>query len=111
MLRKILLILGIAMLTACSNNGQQMTSQQHDGRIRTNLPENTGNGVTLDQFAKVHDFYNSWEGVRYRMGGTTKNGIDCSAFVLNVLIELLVCRCRAVLLNSVMSALKSAKAN
>ena len=84
MLRKILLILGIAILAACSNNGQQMTSQQHDGRIRTNLPENTGNGVTLDQFAKVHDFYNSWEGVRYRMGGTTKNGIDWSAFVLNV---------------------------
>jgi lipoprotein Spr len=25
--------------------------------------------------------YEEWKGVRYRLGGTTKNGIDCSAFV------------------------------
>ncbi|SMB78648.1 spr peptidase. Cysteine peptidase. MEROPS family C40 [Pasteurella testudinis DSM 23072] len=82
MLRKILLILAIATLAACSNSGRQTASQQ-DNRIRTNLPENSGNGVTLDQFAKLHEFYNNWQGVRYRMGGTTKKGIDCSAFVLN----------------------------
>ncbi|TNH04979.1 endopeptidase [Testudinibacter sp. TR-2022] len=83
MLRKILLILAIATVTACSNSGSHMSSQAQEGRIRTNLPENIGNGVTLDQFAKLHDFYNNWQGVRYRMGGTTKQGIDCSAFVLN----------------------------
>jgi lipoprotein Spr len=27
------------------------------------------------------DQYASWKGVRYRLGGDTKRGIDCSAFV------------------------------
>ncbi|KGQ70806.1 hypothetical protein A1D23_12325 [Chelonobacter oris] len=83
MLRKLILILAVAALSACSNSGSQSVSQSQDTSIRTNLPENTGNGVTLDQFAKLHDFYNNWQGVRYRLGGTSKNGIDCSAFVLN----------------------------
>lgn len=82
MFRKLIFILSIATLTAC-NSGPQTVFQSQDARIRTNLPENMGNGVTLDQFAKLHDFYNNWQGVRYRLGGTTKHGVDCSAFVLN----------------------------
>ncbi len=27
------------------------------------------------------DQYASWKGVRYRLGGSTRKGIDCSAFV------------------------------
>jgi lipoprotein Spr len=29
----------------------------------------------------LHDFYNKWEGVRYKLGGESKKGIDCSAFI------------------------------
>lgn len=29
--------------------------------------------------------YNQWKGTKYRFGGTTKKGIDCSAFVQKVL--------------------------
>lgn len=32
-------------------------------------------------------FYNEWKGVKYRLGGTTKKGIDCSAFVQKALLE------------------------
>jgi len=28
----------------------------------------------------LYDFYSQWEGVKYRLGGETKSGIDCSAF-------------------------------
>ena len=35
----------------------------------------------------LFDFYNNWEGVRYKMGGTSKNGIDCSGFVQKALKE------------------------
>ncbi|MGV6989817.1 NlpC/P60 family protein [Testudinibacter sp. P80/BLE/0925] len=83
MLRKLLFIFGIAALTACSHNGQHTVYQSQDTRIRTNLPKNIGNGVSLAQFTKLHEFYHNWQGVRYRLGGTTQNGIDCSAFVLN----------------------------
>ena len=27
----------------------------------------------------LYDFYSEWEGVRYKMGGESKKGIDCSA--------------------------------
>lgn len=30
---------------------------------------------------KMFEFIDEWYGTRYRLGGTTKNGIDCSAFV------------------------------
>ncbi|MEZ4694378.1 MAG: NlpC/P60 family protein [Aliarcobacter sp.] len=29
----------------------------------------------------LYDFYSEWEGVRYKMGGESKKGIDCSAFI------------------------------
>lgn len=31
--------------------------------------------------SKIMDQYASWKGVRYRLGGDSKRGIDCSAFV------------------------------
>lgn len=33
---------------------------------------------------KLADYYESWLGVPHRMGGMTKQGVDCSGFVLNV---------------------------
>jgi|688.fasta_scaffold56022_3 lipoprotein Spr len=39
--------------------------------------------VMPDQISNVmlYRFIDEWYGVRYRMGGTTKSGVDCSAFV------------------------------
>ena len=34
----------------------------------------------------LYQFIESWYGTRYRMGGTTKRGIDCSAFADNLLL-------------------------
>lgn len=33
---------------------------------------------------KLADYYESWLGTPHRMGGMTKQGVDCSGFVLNV---------------------------
>lgn len=33
------------------------------------------------------DFYNEWKNVKYKMGGTSKNGIDCSAFTQKIYKE------------------------
>lgn len=35
----------------------------------------------LDVKSRLMDQYASWKGVRYRLGGDTRRGIDCSAFV------------------------------
>lgn len=36
---------------------------------------------SADAAKKVHRVYSEWAGTRYRIGGTTKAGIDCSGFV------------------------------
>ncbi|OAT31106.1 Spr family lipoprotein [Buttiauxella brennerae ATCC 51605] len=35
----------------------------------------------VDVKSRLMDQYASWKGVRYRLGGSNKSGIDCSAFV------------------------------
>jgi len=35
----------------------------------------------LDIKSRLMDQYASWKGVRYRLGGDTRKGIDCSGFV------------------------------
>jgi cell wall-associated NlpC family hydrolase len=30
---------------------------------------------------ELYDFYSQWEGVKYKLGGESKKGIDCSAFI------------------------------
>ena len=30
---------------------------------------------------ELYDFYTQWEGVKYQLGGESKDGIDCSAFI------------------------------
>lgn len=35
----------------------------------------------------LNDFYNEWKGVKYKFGGDTKKGIDCSAFTQKVFKE------------------------
>ena len=76
------------MLSACSSmNSQHAQTETH--------AVNDRNGFLLqasqDEFeemvrnvdikSKIMDQYADWKGVRYRLGGTSKRGIDCSAFV------------------------------
>ena len=35
----------------------------------------------IDLNLELFDFYSEWEGVEYRLGGDSKNGIDCSGFI------------------------------
>ncbi|MCK6264963.1 NlpC/P60 family protein [Vibrio sp. ZSDE26] len=72
---KVALISSILFFSGCSssptpskqpvNQTSTTTLSQHDLKIQ-------------QSFLKVH---HRWEGVPYRLGGTSFNGIDCSAFV------------------------------
>ncbi|ELX8379729.1 bifunctional murein DD-endopeptidase/murein LD-carboxypeptidase [Providencia vermicola] len=42
---------------------------------------------SVDTKSKIMDQYANWKGVSYRLGGTTKSGIDCSSFVQRTFIE------------------------
>ncbi|WP_346557005.1 NlpC/P60 family protein [Mannheimia haemolytica] len=50
---------------------------------RANLP--TSSAHTANYSGRINSVYHNWVGTRYRLGGITKAGIDCSAFVREVM--------------------------
>lgn len=60
-------------LNAITTSTKQSASQAHH---QTNQSKDA---------TKVLSVYRKWAGTRYRLGGTTKAGIDCSAFVRTVM--------------------------
>lgn len=89
-IRRILPAVALAtLLSACSSNQHQQNAQTETHAV------NGQNGFLLqasqDEFeqmvqnvdikSRIMNQYADWKGVRYRLGGTTKRGIDCSAFV------------------------------
>lgn len=76
------------LLSACSSNAS--TNARHDTHavrdkngllLQTSQDEFEAMVRNVDIKSKIMDQYTSWKGVRYRLGGTNKGGIDCSAFV------------------------------
>ena len=90
-LRVIPAVAAAVMLSACSS---PQTSNLHNSQTEMRAV-NDKDGLLLqasqDEFeamvrnvdvkSKIMDQYADWKGVRYRLGGETKRGIDCSAFV------------------------------
>ncbi|TCL07279.1 MULTISPECIES: bifunctional murein DD-endopeptidase/murein LD-carboxypeptidase [Sodalis] len=75
------------VLSACSSQSSRQTAEMH----AVNDNDQSSLQASQDQFeemvrnvdikTKIMDQYAVWKGVRYRLGGSTKRGIDCSAFV------------------------------
>ena len=105
MLKKVLIIVGLAVLTtACSNGSRQahngVITESDDAeltgliagldgkqgglhpKLRTNRPKS---GLIGDK--ALAQVYNEWGGTCYRMGGSTKRGIDCSAFMQTAFLD------------------------
>ncbi|WP_198304985.1 NlpC/P60 family protein [Arcobacter vandammei] len=82
-------------------NAQKQASVHEKATYPVNKNLNVNKTKKLDVFnskinytskqAKINDnlfdFYTNWEGVRYKLGGTSKSGIDCSGFVQKALKE------------------------
>ncbi|PFG56102.1 NlpC/P60 family protein [Vibrio sp. ES.051] len=66
-----------ALLTACSSGPD---FSERDQMI-------TPTHQLLSDNPDLFQFYNEWHGTPYRLGGTQKSGIDCSAFVQKAFIE------------------------
>ncbi|MEF1282494.1 NlpC/P60 family protein [Vibrio sp. M250220] len=62
------------LLTACSSSPQQ----ESQPASATYLAPNASQLAIRESLIKVYD---QWEGVPYRLGGSSLNGVDCSAFV------------------------------
>ncbi|WP_315707749.1 bifunctional murein DD-endopeptidase/murein LD-carboxypeptidase [Brenneria uluponensis] len=80
--------IAVAMvLTACTNNNANLNAQtdRHvvngDPSLQASQDEFEAMVQNLDIKSRLLNQYASWKGVRYRLGGDSKRGIDCSAFV------------------------------
>ncbi|MEL5336720.1 bifunctional murein DD-endopeptidase/murein LD-carboxypeptidase [Serratia nevei] len=90
-LRVVPAIAAAVMLSACSsthtsnlNNTQteMRAVNDKDGLLlQASQDEFEAMVRNVDVKSKIMDQYADWKGVRYRLGGDTKRGIDCSAFV------------------------------
>ena len=48
-------------------------------KLKSKVLVNTSKNLTLN--SKLNSFYKEWKGVKYKFGGNSKSGIDCSAFI------------------------------
>ncbi|WP_413737927.1 bifunctional murein DD-endopeptidase/murein LD-carboxypeptidase [Sodalis sp. RH21] len=75
------------LLSACSSHGSQQTAEMHavndksDFLLQASQDQFEDMVRNVDIKTKIMDQYAVWKGVRYRLGGSTKRGIDCSGFV------------------------------
>ncbi|WP_092512368.1 bifunctional murein DD-endopeptidase/murein LD-carboxypeptidase [Xenorhabdus mauleonii] len=89
-LRLIPAILVAVTLTACSSPDSKLHNKQTETHavnsqkhflLQPSQDEFETLVKSLDIKSKLLDQYADWKGVAYRLGGNTKRGIDCSAFV------------------------------
>ncbi|MBB1201606.1 bifunctional murein DD-endopeptidase/murein LD-carboxypeptidase [Enterobacteriaceae bacterium 89] len=88
-LRAIPAIAVAVLLSACSttNTAKNMHSETHGvanedpSSLQASQDEFEAMVRNVDIKSRLMEQYASWKGVRYRLGGDTKRGIDCSAFV------------------------------
>lgn len=90
MLRVVPAIAVAVLLSACSSassTAKNMHSETHAvgsgdlSSLQASQDEFEKMVSNLDVKSRLMDQYASWKGVRYRLGGSTRKGIDCSAFV------------------------------
>ncbi len=76
MIKQILLLLaGCSIIVGCSSSGGNTTTSAGATQTTSSI------GTSERHESSLFSIYNQWQGVPYRLGGTSKNGIDCSAFV------------------------------
>lgn len=78
----------VTLLSACSStNNRNAQTDTHAVKskngflLQASQDEFEQLVQNVDIKSRLMEQYSSWKGVRYRLGGTSKRGIDCSAFV------------------------------
>lgn len=86
-LKTIALIVMVFLLSSCSIFNKTPKQEEYTWDIEWEDEKSTRiiqKEEVKIRDTKLADYYESWLGVPHRMGGMTKQGVDCSGFVLNV---------------------------
>ena len=88
-LRGIPAIAVAVLLSACSTSNTaknmhpetRVVGMEDSSSLQASQDEFENMVRNIDVKSRIMDQYADWKGVRYRLGGSTKKGIDCSSFV------------------------------
>ncbi len=82
-MRKLFVIALLLLLGGCATPPQSNSPVKKVSKSKPlNQPQKMGEDQLL--FYLLRKEYAHWQGTPYRLGGNSKNGIDCSAFVKNI---------------------------
>lgn len=81
----IVMLSGCGTLSSTAEASNSRNAQAHEERrglaLQSTQDEFESLVKNVDIKSRILDQYAGWKGVRYRMGGSTKKGVDCSSFV------------------------------
>ncbi|WP_373779143.1 NlpC/P60 family protein [Glaesserella sp.] len=77
----IIIFSGYSSSTFASLSTKPATPSQIINKVKKSTEKSLTKHSQANASQKVLAAYRNWAGTRYRLGGTTKAGIDCSAFV------------------------------
>lgn len=74
----VLICIAIAGISSCGSRKHVKTSQQYNRQTITRLSKQFGLRLTPADNIALYDACSGWLGVKYRSGGNSKKGVDCS---------------------------------
>ncbi|MGA1933528.1 NlpC/P60 family protein [Arcobacter sp. YIC-464] len=76
------IFISLIFITGCSNkNSYDKFVSSYKELDSLPFPSASLENTLLQTNTQLKEFYQQWRGVRYKWGGNSKRGIDCSAFV------------------------------
>lgn len=82
------IFISIFLLQACSIKGTYNNKKDISFPYKSSYNYKVKKSLSYAQLYDALNFqYQTWKGVKYKYGGNSKNGIDCSAFVQKAFME------------------------
>ncbi len=72
---------------SAKSDARMLNTASNDSLAKASQDEFEELVQSVDTKSKIMNQYANWKGVSYRLGGTTKSGIDCSSFVQRTFFE------------------------
>ena len=83
----LLICIAVLSIVSCSARKQSTRHAKYNSQTISRLSKQFGIRLTQADNISLYDAGSQWLGVKYRNGGNTKKGVDCSGLTLNIYRE------------------------